>query len=246
VVDYRRSQIGRLANVEVAYESPLTAGEVVEYGFDHVAVATGSHWRRDGVARAHLRPIPLAAGMQVLTPDDMMAGVRPRGERVVLFDDDHYYMGGVLAELLVAEGHSVTLVTPESLVSSWTANTMEQPRIQRRLIELGVTVVVSHAVSSAAADAVRVACGFSGRERELACDALVLVTARLPDEALMLELDGRVASLRAVGDALSPGTIAAAVWDGRRYAEELDAPTGDDDLPPFRREVVGLAPRLPA
>ena len=49
---------------------------------------------------------------------------------------------------------------------------------------------------------------------------------------------------RAVGDAFSPGTIAAAVWDGRRYAEELDAPPGDPDAPPFRREVVevrGLA-----
>jgi dimethylamine/trimethylamine dehydrogenase len=44
-----------------------------------------------------------------------------------------------------------------------------------------------------------------------------------------------------VGDAYSPGTIAAAVWDGRRYAEELDAPPGDPDAPPFRREVVELA-----
>ena len=34
------------------------------------------------------------------------------GGRVVIFDDDHYYMGGVLAELLVNNGCSVTLVTP--------------------------------------------------------------------------------------------------------------------------------------
>jgi dimethylamine/trimethylamine dehydrogenase len=47
--------------------------------------------------------------------------------------------------------------------------------------------------------------------------------------------------VRLIGDALSPGTIAAAVWDGRRYAEELDAAPGDDALPPFRREVVALA-----
>ena len=47
--------------------------------------------------------------------------------------------------------------------------------------------------------------------------------------------------VRRVGRRLSPGTIAAAVWDGRRYAEELDAPPGDDTLPPFRREVVQLA-----
>jgi len=41
-----------------------------------------------------------------------MAGTRPRGHRVVLFDDDHYYMGGVFAELLATEGHDVQLVTP--------------------------------------------------------------------------------------------------------------------------------------
>ena len=37
------------------------------------------------------------------------------------------------------------------------------------------------------------------------------------------------------------GTIAAAVWDGRRYAEELDEPPTDDDEPGFRREVVQLS-----
>ena len=41
---------------------------------------------------------------------------------------------------------------------------------------------------------------------------------------------------RAIGDAWSPGTIAAAVWDGRRNAEELDD-SRDPDAVPFRREV---------
>ena len=34
-------------------------------------------------------------------------------EQVVIYDDDHYYMGGVLAELLRGEGYEVVLVTPE-------------------------------------------------------------------------------------------------------------------------------------
>ena len=29
-----------------------------------------------------------------------------------MFDDDHYYMGGVIAELLAKEGLDVTLITP--------------------------------------------------------------------------------------------------------------------------------------
>ncbi len=77
---------------------------------------------------------------------------------------------------------------------------------------------------------------YTDRDAELPLDGLVLVTARLPNDALALELGAT-----AIGDAYAPGTIATAVWDGRRYAEELDGePPGD--AVPFRREVVELAP----
>lgn len=64
------------------------------------------------------------SNMELLTPDDLMAGKRPRGRRVVLYDDDHYYMGGVLAELLANDGAEVHIVTPAADVSNWTHNTM--------------------------------------------------------------------------------------------------------------------------
>ena len=35
---------------------------------------------------------------------------------------------------------------------------------------------------------------------------------------------GGISTVYAIGDAWAPATIAAAVWAGRRYAEELDAP----------------------
>jgi dimethylamine/trimethylamine dehydrogenase len=244
VADYRVGQLARLPNVEVALGDRLDAAEIAGYDFDHVALATGSRWRADGVGRWHLRAPPLG-GAEVLTPDDLMAGARPQGARIVLFDDDHYYMGGALAELLQTNGCDVTIVTPEPRVSEWTVNTMEQHRIQRRLLELGVEALTAHALVSADTGVARVACVYTEREHELPCDALVLVTARLPQDALAAELQAVAASagptVRLVGDALAPGTIAAAVWDGRRYAEELDEPTSDDDVPPFRREVMALA-----
>ncbi|MGZ4431405.1 MAG: oxidoreductase, partial [Gaiellales bacterium] len=247
VLDYRKGQLDRLPNVELAFHSPLTAEEIVSYQFDHVALATGARWRADGVGRWHTRSIEMAAGMQVLTPDDLMAGDRPRGERVVLFDDDHYYMGGVMAELLVGAGHHVTLVTPEARVSEWAVNTMEQHRIQRRLLEQGVVAMTGHTVLAAKPDGVRVACVYTDRDQMLPCDALVTVTARLPQDGLMADLRARAAgdrgmSVRVIGDAWSPGTIAAAVWDGRRYAEELDEPPSGRDEAPFLREVVALDP----
>ncbi len=165
----------------------------------------------------------------------------------MIYDDDHYYMGGVLAEVLRGEGKEVTLVTPGAAASSWTVATMEQHRIQRRLLELGVEIETSRAVIATTADGVRTSCEFTGREREIACDAAVFVTARLPDDGLYRELlarrddweDAGLRSVKAVGDCWSPGTIAAAVWEGQRYAQELDGPPGE--AAPFRREVTELS-----
>lgn len=249
VVDYRVGQLAKLSNVEEARDV-VTAEEVLGYDFDHVAVATGSRWRADGVGRHHTHPIPLDPGMPVLTPDDLMAGERPEGNHVVIYDDDHYYLGGVLAELLRAEGREVTLVTPGVCASSWTVATMEQHRIQARLLELEVGIEASRALTATTAEGVATACTFTGAEREIACDAAVFVTARLPEDSLYRELlarreewpDAGLRTVKAVGDCWAPGTIAAAVWEGRRYAEELDEPEAAVAAPP-RREVTELAER---
>jgi dimethylamine/trimethylamine dehydrogenase len=225
--------------VELAFNSQLTAEEIVSYGFDHVAIATGAGWRRDGTGRWHAAAVDFG-DLPLLTPDDLMDGVRPGGERVVIYDDDHYYMGGVLAELLVREGRRVTLVTPAARVSEWTVNTMEQDRIQRRLLELDVEIRTTHTVAGGGAGEVLLGCTYTEREHAVGCDALVLVTARDPRDSLVGELQQTDAgTVRAIGDAWCPATIAAAVWDGHRYAEQLDQQ--DDREVPFLREVVKLA-----
>ncbi len=248
VRDYRLQQLHGLANVELYFDSALTGEDILDFGFDHVAVATGCHWRRDGVARHHRTPIPVADGTAVLTPDDLMAGTRPAGKTVLVYDDDHYYMGGVLAELLAEEGFAVTLATPAAEVSAWTRTTMEQHRIQARLIGKDVTIRPHTAVTALGPEGARTACVFTGREGAIGCDAVLLVTARLPEEGLVEDLKAReedwadagIASVRAIGDAFAPGTIAAAVYSGRKYAETLDGPPDTGDTVPFRRELTAL------
>jgi dimethylamine/trimethylamine dehydrogenase len=46
-------------------------------------------------------------------------------------------------------------------------------------------------------------------------------------------------SIVRIGDCLVPGTIAAAVQDGHRYAREFDAPA--PDRVPFKRERISLS-----
>jgi dimethylamine/trimethylamine dehydrogenase len=246
VADYREGQIDKLSNVAVYRESELAAEDILNFGCDHAVIATGSTWRRDGVARYRLSPLGIAAGADVLTPDDLMGGARPRGRRVVIYDDDHYYMAGVLAELLVSEGRDVTLVTPAPDVSNWMRNTMEQFRVQARLLDLGVRIITQHGVTAIGPQGVEAACVFTGRRTGVEGDATVLVTARLPCNALLKDVRAYMAaasslkSVTAIGDAVAPGTIAAAVFSGRRYAEELEV-VRDADAPLFRREVTRLA-----
>lgn len=247
VADYRQYQLSQKTNVETYFDSRLTADEILEFGFENIAVATGSHWRRDGVARQHVVPMPIDAAMPLFTPDDIMGGQRPTGH-VVIFDDDHYYMGGVLAELLVKEGCKVTLITPSAFVSDWTNNTLEQATIHRRLAEMGVEIVLNRGVTRIRADHVQSNCVFTDMTRDFACDALVMVAARQGDDALYRDLKAREAdwadagirSVTLFGDAEAPGPIAWATYAGHRYARELDQPDIGDALP-FRREITELA-----
>lgn len=247
VRDYREAVLKELPNVEIFRESPMTADDVVEFEFEHVLVATGADWRRDGVGRWHTHGLPIAEGAQVLSPSDLFEGRLPEGRHVVVYDDDHYYMGGAVAELLRGRGYEVSIVTPAAQVSQWTVNTFEVIKIQRRLMEKGIHRITDHFVASVGRGGVTVADIYTRTPRELACDAVVMVTARLPREELYLELEerrlsGALASVRGIGDSWAPGTIAAAVWSGRRAAEEFDAVLPPNDEVPFRREVTALAP----
>ena len=246
VRDYRQGQIEKMANVAVYRESKLAADDVFDLGFSDVAVATGSTWRRDGVARYHTLPINIDAGMPVFTPDDVMEGKLPAGH-VVIYDDDHYYMGSVLAELLIAKGCHVSFVTPSTKIAEWSVNTLEQGQIQRRLLELGVEVMTSHAVVEVGSGSATMACAYTGRLSGISCDGVLLVTSRLPDDVLYTDLmaqkakwgDSGIESVKAIGDAQAPAAIAWATYAGHRYAEEFDAADIGDALP-FKREVAGL------
>lgn len=230
VRDWRVGQLDKLRNVTIYRESEMTADDVIEMAADIVVLATGAAWRRDGFGRNRHKPVPIEAGCAALTPDDIMGGKRPTGPTVV-FDDDDFYMGGVIAETLVRSGNAnVTLATANTCVSAWTANTLEQQKIQRRLIELGVAIVPNVRLSGIRRDGIDLECVYTDRPRQLGADSVVLVTARLPSSALYQALQERMEEanrrgmkqLARIGDCIIPGTIASSVFDGRRFAEELD------------------------
>jgi dimethylamine/trimethylamine dehydrogenase len=207
----------------------------------------GAHWRSDGVGRSHWHPIPGLTGPQALSADDIMEGRLPAQGPVVVFDDEHFYMGSVIAERLAMAGLGVTLVTTGDVVASWTSNTLELIPINQQLRKLGVTVITAHDLTGFDGSAVTLASNYGEPGRTIPAQAVVSVTSRLPEEAVYLDLqsnpkaqrDAGIKSVTRIGDCLAPGFIAHAVYGGHRYARELDAaPTGEVS---FKRVVYAPA-----
>ena len=231
VRDYRLGQIQRMSNVEIYLESEMDAERIQEFGADAVALATGALWRNDGVGRSIRFPVP---GCKVLTPDDIMDDKRPDapGSAVTIYDDDHYYMASVIAELLSSEGYRVTLATEGMCVASWTEYTLEQRHIEKRLLSAGVQILVRHQLAEVGEGWLRLTNTLTGEVSDHE-GSVVSVTARLPRDELFKTLKGKI-PVRRIGDCFGPSIIAAAVYEGHRYAREFDTEIDPDGVP-FKR-----------
>jgi dimethylamine/trimethylamine dehydrogenase len=224
-------QINKMPNVTIYRDNRVSADDVLGFGAERVVLATGCHWRRDGYGRSNGGAIPGLDRAKVFTPDDIMRGVLPDGP-VLLFDDDAFYIGTVLADVLRAAGREVIYVTADDTIASWSVNTHEYRHIQKRLREVDVRMVTGHNLLEADAEGVRLGCVYTDREQRVPCASILLITARLPNDGLQQALaarqhewrDANVESVTAIGDCLAPGLIAHAVYAGHRYAQELDVP----------------------
>ncbi len=244
VSDYRLGQIEKLPNVSFFPGSRMDADSVREFGADQVLIATGAHWRADGLGRYTETGVAgITSHPNILTPDQLMVGNLPREGAVVVYDDDHYYMGGVIAGWLSDRGLPVTLVTPGPEVSCWTKNTMEQHRIEKTLLDKGVCLIEKHTLTNVSHETLSFAHNTTSQLTELQAQSLVMVTLRQPVSDLYFELAGHEEQhletlpfrLTRVGDCMAPSTIAAAVYDGHRIARELDSPPHPDSVP-YKRE----------
>jgi dimethylamine/trimethylamine dehydrogenase len=251
VVDYRRSQIAKLANVEFLPAMELGADGVLGYGADIVVVATGSFWSTEGLNGQTSAPIPGAdAGLaHVATPEQIMVGGKPIGDPALVFDCDGYFMGVSLAEELAREGRRVFCVTPFAQVAPFMHATGEIMEMLRLLRKLGVSTITSrmlHRVEPGQATCVD---SFLGDDPlAIEAESIILVTQRLSNDGLFRELRSRrdeleregVRALLRIGDCVAPRLLADAIFDGHRLGREIDSPDPSRALPFIReRRIVG-------
>jgi len=123
-------------------------------------------------------------------------------------------------------------------MSEWGEFTYDRWRAKTRLLNAGVEIVTAHNLLSCDGSIAKLVCTYTGRETEVDCEAVVLVTARTPDDQLYQNLvesmessvENAPKSIKRIGDCEAPAIIAAAVYSGHKYARELDV-TIDRDNP---------------
>jgi len=177
----------------------------------------------------------------------MGEGKQLEGDRIVVFENDGYFMGVSIAEKLAMEGKQVTLMTPMGTVGPYMHFTLEAPNQHRRLHKLGVEIVTYHLPTRIEEGGVVASHVYDedGHEHTFEADGVVLISQRRSNEALYralkddIGLDGLKAegvdALYRIGDCEAPRLTADAVFSGHRLAREIDA--ADPSIPlPFKRE----------
>ncbi|WP_342075098.1 FAD-dependent oxidoreductase [Yoonia sp. SS1-5] len=243
VKDYRLYQLQQMGNVSLYAESEIAPGDVADFEADNIIVATGSKWCNSGAGATTFSAIDGFAE-HAITPDDVMAGAEINGP-VVIYDDDHYYMGNVLAAHLASLGHEVHLVCPLPSIAEWMGYTLESPRVLDQMVELGVHMHPNTTVKSWTGSALKVTRSDSGTDMsDIAGGTLISVGVRNPSDGLltalkdMSELADKVSG---IGDCLAPGIIQAAVFSGHAEARKRIGDEPKNGI--YKRETPVLFPR---
>ncbi|HEV2032874.1 MAG TPA: FAD-dependent oxidoreductase [Candidatus Dormibacteraeota bacterium] len=257
IVNYRKIQINKLKNVEFVPNTRLDANAITTYGAEIVIVATGGYWATDGLNGATHDIIPGADASLAwqLTPEQIMAeGKKVPGKKVLIVDNDGYFMGVSLAEKLAMEGKKVTIMSHQAHIAKYMDFTLESPNQNRKLHKLGVEIVVEHYPTKIEEGKVHAVHVFDeeAHDRVWETDAVVLVTQRRSNEALYRELKDKVGfaamkkegvnAVYRIGDCVAPRLIADAIFDAHRLAREIDSANPEEPLPYKReRRVINMA-----
>jgi dimethylamine/trimethylamine dehydrogenase len=253
IVNYRKIQLDKLANVEFIPNTRLDASGVKEYGAEIVILATGARWATDGLNGCTHDTIPGADASlrwqftpeQIMDEDKLVAG-----NRIVIIDNDGYFMGVSLAEKLALEGKQVTIITHLDHVAPYMHYTLEAPNMHRKLHGLGVEIVTSHAPARIEDGGVVATHVYDeeGHEHTWEADGVVLVTQRRSNDALYRALKDEIGldalkregidGLYRIGDCEAPRLIADAIFAGHRLGREIDSEDPAEPRPFIRERTV--------
>ncbi|MDJ0778919.1 MAG: NADH:flavin oxidoreductase [Gammaproteobacteria bacterium] len=240
IVDWRVEQCER-AGVKFRFNTYAEAEEVLQENPDIVIIATG------GIPDTDI----LKAGNElVVSAWDVIAGIEPPGQNVLLYDDGADHPGMMAADVIAASGAQLEYVTPERQIAPDIGGLNITPYMRRLLPrDVRFTLCRRALLAEPDGDRIRVTLGsdYGDFAAERIVDQLVVEHGTLPlDEVYFalkalssnlgeVDYDALIAGkpqalatnpqghfqLFRIGDAVSSRNIHAAIYDALRLVKEF-------------------------
>jgi pyruvate/2-oxoglutarate dehydrogenase complex dihydrolipoamide dehydrogenase (E3) component len=185
---------------------------------DAVIVATGAVPRRPELPGVDLPG--------VATVEDVLSGAVTAGSRCLVVDGTGRVQAGLAADFLARAGREVTVVTPYHTVCDNVEGSTKEP-LYERLYRGGVTLSPDTTLTEIGTDGarqLRAHClnEYSGRTWTLdGLDTVVLSYGGRAVDGLYRALQGRVAEIHLVGDAMAPRLLHDAILEGTRAGRRV-------------------------
>jgi len=204
-------QVARLG-VDVRLRTEATAERVLAERPDAVIVATGAR---------PTEPHPGDGTLPVVSAWAVLSGRVEAGRNVLVLDHTGKQVGCAVAELVADRGDRAEVVSRQfhPAIDFGLTNTVA---LYRRLFRKGVELTAHHDLRAVRDGRAVLFNYYSQRERVVeGLDQVVVVTAPIPDDALLAPLRAAGLEVRAVGDCVAPRDIEYATFEGHRAAREL-------------------------
>jgi NADPH-dependent 2,4-dienoyl-CoA reductase/sulfur reductase-like enzyme len=201
------------SGVKIELNKTATADDIVAFGADAVAIATGAKVRRPGIPGENLP--------HVVTVAEVLAGQKIPGKRVLIIAEDDRPSPLTVAEHIAGHGHEVTVVfptiAPSQLVGSYSIGSM-----MAMVDEAGVNVRTMFRATEIGEGWVKLAHSYSNREETVeGVDTVVLATGSYSESSLFDALRGKVPELHILGDAYAPRRWTFATQQALELAQAL-------------------------
>ena len=222
LIDWSERQLQQLG-VELHYNRPIDADELIEFGADTVVTATGSLPRETGFQKAlpQFERLPGYDPASVWSVEDVMQKNARLGKNVVVLDEGGNWRGCGTAWKLAEDGYRVSLVTPDPLVGSELQRMAADFPLRQRLAQLGAHFIVDSGLLEWSPRGARLVSFLDSSEQWLEADSLVLATANIAEDSLYRELLERRQTVVNIGDSVAPRQAAYAIYEGRKVGLDL-------------------------
>jgi 2,4-dienoyl-CoA reductase-like NADH-dependent reductase (Old Yellow Enzyme family)/thioredoxin reductase len=189
---------------------------------DHVVVASGARYRRDGFQGQTGKPIPGWETGNCLTWDEVALDKASASGEVLVIDEMADVAAPLTAVKLAKQGAKVRLLTKWPMIGWETTAEVYLHWILTYLYEAEVEMIADHAVKRIDRCQVEIVNIYQpSKARWINADAVVMATSRSSENAIYHLLHGRGASVEAIGCAIAPRTVYEATLEGHRAARKL-------------------------